>query len=75
MHSAVAARDHQAPLHLIWLYLAGTFEEMDGFLVQLALHIPHTQPRNYIEADGIMAIALEVEVECLRLVVLLVIDL
>ena len=53
--------------------MAGTFKEMDGLLIQLALHIPHTQPRNNVEADGVVAIALEMEVECLRLVVLLVI--
>ena len=44
VHAPVARGDHQTPLDLVRLNLACPLEEVNGFLVQLRLNVPHAKP-------------------------------
>mmetsp|Transcript_17169 Transcript_17169/g.54601 ORF Transcript_17169/g.54601 Transcript_17169/m.54601 type:complete len:360 (-) Transcript_17169:611-1690(-) len=72
VHATVATCDHEAPFDLGRLDLGGALEELDGLLVQLILDIPDAEPRDDVEVDGIVSVALVMKVQRLVFVVILV---
>jgi hypothetical protein len=43
VHASVARSNHKRPLHLLWLYLLGTFKVNNGFFKHIILGVMHTK--------------------------------
>ena len=74
VHAPVAARDHELPLDLLRLDLARPFEILDRLLKHVLLRVVHPQTRDHVDLRRVVPEALLVEVHCLELVLLLLVE-
>ena len=74
VHSAVARSDHELPLDLLGLNLAGALEVLDSLLEHVLFSVVHTKARDHIDFRWVVAITLLVEMHRLELILFLLVE-
>ena len=74
VHASVTRSDHEGPLVLFGLDLLRPLKVNDGLLKHVILGVVHAEAGDHVDLGGVVAVALLIEVDSLKLVLLLLVE-